>query len=211
MKSTADHFNTIAKDYDKFKSRNSLYYKTLKKAVKNEITISKPTILDIGCATGSVLKFLNPEKGFGIDVSKKMISIAKKNSVTYKNLQFITFNIEKKPFKKAVYDYILFNDVIEHVQNQKMAVKNISLSMSKKTILILSMANPLWEPLLLVLEKLKLKMPEGPHNRISEKSLLTLLKDYKLEVISKKIYFPKLSIFSNLGLIYVYTIKKKIQ
>jgi len=39
------------------------------------------------------------------------------------------------------------------------------------------MANPMWEPLLLLLEKLNLKMPEGPHYRISNSDLKKELKE----------------------------------
>jgi hypothetical protein len=37
------------------------------------------------------------------------------------------------------------------------------------------MANPLWEPILLLLEKLKLKMPEGPHYRMPYRKLKRIM------------------------------------
>ncbi len=198
-----DHFNHIAHSYDEFKKRNSLYYQTLKNAIRNEINIKKPTILDIGCATGSVLSFLNPAKGVGIDISFEMIKIARRKYALNKHLTFATFDIEKRPYQKSKFDYILFNDVIEHVSNQQRVIANIEKTMNSGTTLILSMANPLWEPLLLLLEKLHLKMPEGPHTRISEKEFKILLSKNKLYIESQKVYF--------LGLIYVYSIKKQIK
>lgn len=207
-KLTRKHFNYIAKSYDKFKNRNHLYYKTLKNAIKKEVKKNNPIILDIGCATGSVLYFLNPKKGMGIDISTEMIKIARKKYSFLKNLKFEVFNIEEKAYTKRKFDFILFNDVIEHVQNKKKAIENIAQSMSGKTTLILSMANPMWEPILMFLEKLRLKMPEGPHFRISENDLINLFKKNNLYIKSKKVYFPTLPFFSNLGLIYVYTVKK---
>ncbi|MBI2029734.1 class I SAM-dependent methyltransferase [Candidatus Gottesmanbacteria bacterium] len=209
-KLTKRHFNYIANSYDDFKNRNKLYYKTLKNAVKKEVVRTNSTILDIGCATGSILYFLNAKKGVGIDISGEMIKIARKKYSHLRNLKFEVFNIEKKAYKKNKFDYILFNDVIEHVKNQEKTIKNIADSMSVKTILIFSMANPMWEPILMFLEKLRLKMPEGPHFRISENDLISLFKKNNLDIKSKKVYFPSLPFLSNFGLIYVYTIKKTV-
>lgn len=202
------HFNYIADSYDDFKNRNKLYYITLKNAVKKEVRKANPTVLDIGCATGSVLYFLNAKKGVGIDISSGMIKIARKKYSLFKNLKFEVFNIEKRAYTNKKFDYILFNDVIEHVQDKEKAIENIAQSMAKKTTLILSMANPMWEPILMLLEKLGLKMPEGPHFRILEKDLIILLKKNNLSIKSKRVYFPKLYFLKNLGLIYVYAIKK---
>lgn len=205
----ANHFDKVADSYDKFKEKNYLYYDALKIGIKNEIVKPYQKIIDIGCGTGNMIDFLNPRVGVGIDISRKMLKIAKDKYKTNSNYSFKYHDIEKAVINEK-FDYILFNDVIEHLTDQDSAINNISRSMSKKTILILSMANPLWEPLLIILEKLKLKMPEGPHNRISEKNLFIILRKYRLKVISKKVYFPriKIPIICNLGLIYVYKICK---
>lgn len=202
------HFDNLAQSYDEYKSKNRLYYGTLKGAIENQI-MRDSKILDIGCGTGSILAHLKPKKGIGIDISQKMIRLAKQKYILVKSLAFHVHNIEKKPFK-GNFDFILFNDVIEHIENQNQALKNIYLSMNKNTKLILSMANPLWEPLLIILEKLHLKMPEGPHLRITEKNLINLLNKNYLKIIFKKVYLPQINfpIIDNLGLIYVYTIKK---
>ena len=211
MKTTVikDHFDPIAPKYDNFKNRNHLYYETLKRAIKKEIK-NGSLILDIGCGTGEVLFFLKPKNGLGVDISGNMIKLARAKFKKHKNLQFKVFDIEKKPFKNVPFEYILFNDVIEHVINQKKTIKNIALSMNEKSLLILSMANPLWEPLLLIMEKLGLKMPEGPHKRISEHELLDLFSTNNLYVKEKKVYFPHISVpkINTLGLIYVYVVKK---
>lgn len=203
------HFDNLAPLYDQYKNKNRIYYDTLKRAIDKEIICRDSKILDIGCGTGSILAYLIPKRGVGIDMSQKMIIRAKQKYFLVKSLAFYVYNIEKKPFK-GNFDYILFNDVIEHVENQNQALKNIYLSMNKNTKLILSMANLLWEPLLIILEKLHLKMPEGPHQRITEKNLINLLNKNYLEVISKKVYLPQINfpIISNLGLLYVYTIKR---
>ena len=45
-------------------------------------------------------------------------------------------------------------------------ISDISKIMIGESKLIITMANPVWEPLLMLWEKLKLKMPEGKHKRL---------------------------------------------
>ena len=45
------------------------------------------------------------------------------------------------------------------------------------------MANPIWEPVLMIGEKVGLKMPEGPHNRIRYKDIKSLIKSLGLKII----------------------------
>lgn len=205
----AEHFNRIAPDYDGYKKKNSRYYHSLKKAVFSFIRMRNPSILDIGCGTGDILFYLKPRKGLGIDLSSQMIRIAKKKYRSIRSLKFKVHDIEKNPVKGS-FDFILFNDVIEHVKNKNTAMDNISKSMKKDSTLILSMANPLWEPMLMAMEKLKLKMPEGPHYRITENELKALLHNNSLKIQSKKVFFPELPlpVLSSLGIIFIYQIKR---
>jgi hypothetical protein len=75
--------------------------------------------------------------------------------------------------------------------------------MGGKTVFICTMANPIWEPALMVAEKLGLKMPEGPHRRagikecrlwIKESGMKMLKHDYKLLIPIK---IPVITNFAN--------------
>ena len=202
------HFDTLAAGYDRYKHPLNFYFATLKHIIQNEIThADRARILDIGCGTGTILAAVNRRYVLGIDISSKMISQARKKYAHYSWLQFEMSDIEHKPVKKK-FDYILCTDVIEHFTNQEIAIKNISASMSKKTTFILSMANPAWEPFLQFLEKVHLKMPEGPHLRISEQALFSLLTKYQLSVLRKNTYLPRIKRFEKCGLLSVYIITK---
>lgn len=203
------HFNDIAYSYDTYKRRNRLYYDNLKKAAKSFIKGQRFRLLDIGCGTGDILYFLNPAYGLGIDSSSEMIKIAKKKYKKIRNLEFATRDIEESvPNKK--FDYIILLDVVEHLTDISRAFKNISNMMTSKTSLIVSMANPFWETPLMILEKFKLKMPEGPHNRITEQELISIMNKYDLKLSQKRVYLPDLNLplLSNFALIFVYEIVK---
>lgn len=203
------HFDIIASSYDKYKTRNKNYYSALKQTVKSLLTGKNRTVLDIGCGTGDILHFINPSFGIGIDISRKMIKLARNKYKSSNNLIFKVHDIEKKPFK-GKFSFILLLDVIEHLKDKNRALSYISQIMDKDTVLIISMANPFWEPLFLILEKLRLKMPEGPHFRISENEFISILKKQNLHIIKKVVSFPKtdIPVLARLALIYAYKIKK---
>lgn len=203
------HFDSIARFYDRYKKRNKIYYDTLIQAVRKFILKKDCPILDIGCGTGTILYSLKPTVGIGIDNSSEMIKLAKQKYGQVDSLKFKLHDIEKKQFP-GKFGYILLIDVLEHLANKDRAINNIRKMMDKNTTLIISMANPLWEPFLLLMEKLHLKMPEGPHYRLSEKEFLASIRKYGLQIINKQVYFPKINIpfLEKLALIYIYEMKK---
>jgi SAM-dependent methyltransferase len=175
------HFNNIAKDYDYYKQKNKFYYSNLKSLLCDLIPKSS-NVLEFGCGTGDLIAFLNPTSGVGYDPSVEMIKIAKsKQSLPlrgkHKDIRFVTELPQNK------FDYVFMSDVIEHLDNPIKEFKNIKNILNKNGNLIITMANPLWEQILMMGEKLGLKMPEGPHNRIRYKDIKSLTKSLELEII----------------------------
>lgn len=204
------HFDSIAQDYDYFKNKNWYYYKNLKKIYK-ELIPEHSKVLEIGCGTGDLIAELNCTKGVGIDISHKMIEIAQKK---HPKLTFKTCTIEtyKRPFE---FDYIFLADVIEHLEDIPTTIEALSRLSSPQTKIIFTYANPLWEPLLMLFEKLKMKMPEGPHYRIPFFKLKRILKKYGLITIQREwrllvpAYIPFVSAFFN-AFFYKIPIMKKL-
>lgn len=158
------HFDRVAKDYDFYKKKNSFYYDNLKKLLG--ILIPKNSnVLEIGCGTGDLLASLRPKEGYGMDISHEMVAIARSKHKLERNLTFSTLLPEEK------FDYIFMSDVIEHLEKPGKTFKEISKLMDKKSKLVITMANPVWEPLLMFWEKMGWKMKEGPHNRIKYQKL----------------------------------------
>lgn len=176
------HFDKVAKKYDFYKKKNSFYYENLKKLLGREIPRGG-SVLEIGCGTGDLLNHLKPGKGYGFDISSEMISIS---NYKFRNSKNLTFSTE---WPKGIFDYIFMSDVIEHLEKPEGTFKQISKLMNERSKFIITMANPIWEPALMLAEKMKLKMPEGPHNRITNHELQIMIEktgmkitkhDYKL-------------------------------
>ncbi|MEI6614484.1 MAG: class I SAM-dependent methyltransferase [Chrysiogenales bacterium] len=162
------HFDELADSYDKIKiEKNRYYYQSLIRAVREVVPPGK-RILDIGTGTGEILNALAPGQGSGIDLSSAMIQKAREK---FPQLRFFTGSYENLDLGNQ-FDFILLLDVIEHLQAPEKLFNNLKKFCRPETRIVLTMANPAWEPFLHLLEKLKLKMAEGPHRRISQKKLL---------------------------------------
>jgi len=187
------HFDKVAKDYDFYKNKNSFYYDNLKKLLKSLIPVNK-NVFEFGCGTGDLLALLKPKVGYGFDISGGMISIAK---VKYKKAKNLTFsavfpsiiNNQQSTIdyiftsKDGKCEYIFMSDVIEHLENPEKEFRRLSKLMNNKSKLIITMANPFWEPFLMLAEKLKLKMPEGPHNRITNYELRIMIEKAGMKIV----------------------------
>ncbi len=116
------------------------FYTTYRPLAKYIKKIRTGRVLDVGCAYGFMLqRFPNSFRKFGVDVSKYAVEIARKK------LPSATFKImgaeEKLPFKKDFFDIILFNDVLEHLENPEIALKNIFRMLKKGGILYITTPN----------------------------------------------------------------------
>lgn len=170
------HFDKVAKNYDSGKQKYSYYYSNLKKLLKSMVR-PKSKVLEIGCGTGDLLASINPNRGFGQDISPEMIRIAKNKYKNNKHLKFSTVWPSDK------YDYIFMSDVIEHLEEPDSVFKKIYKLMNGDSALIITMANPKWEPLLMFWEKMGWKMREGPHERIGFEEIHGILKRNGLKII----------------------------
>lgn len=161
------HFDALAASYDAIKAKNSYYYECVIACARRAIPSGK-RVLDVGTGTGGVLHALSPSEGTGIDLSAGMIAIARKK---FPSLRFFSGSYETVD-AGGPFDYLLIADVIEHLADPSKLFPGIRRFCGPDTRVVLTMANPGWEPILRLLEKMKLKMEEGPHYRISEKQLL---------------------------------------
>ncbi len=194
------HFNSIAKDYDYYKKKNSYYYSQLKKILEDIIPPGRK-VLEIGCGTGDLLCSVKPMDGLGIDISEEMVKIACQKYRNKSNLHFSTKKLSS--FMNNKFEYVFMSDVIEHLEKPEYLLEEVSMILGKGSIFVITMANPIWEPVLLLAEKLKLKMPEGKHYRYGYRKIKKILNKYGLEVIDHDrvllcpIYLPIVSGFIN--------------
>ncbi len=102
---------------------------------------SNTSILDIGCATGYFAKEL-AKKGcetYGVD--KDRIALKKASKYCKEVIQCDLDNIKICHAPKKHFDYVLMLDVLEHLQNPKLAISQVGKFLKKDGRLVVSVPN----------------------------------------------------------------------
>jgi SAM-dependent methyltransferase len=97
--------------------------------------------LDIGCGAGTV-DFYLANKGYdvtGIDISSRAISSCQKTAknLGLKNTNFIEVDFPKKSLPER-FDFIICSEIIEHLDDDQLAFKQINKLLKPKGLLIVT-------------------------------------------------------------------------
>lgn len=182
------HFEVIAPNYDQWKKKAWYYHGQLKQLCSRFIPPHK-RVLELGCGSGDILAALKPRVGVGIDISQKMVRQARKK---YPGLKFYRQDLYRLRLKQK-FDYVVLVDVLDHLPDIYVALRQIKKVCTPQAQVILTTINPVWEPVLDVAEKLRLKMPEGPHNWVPHADLRNLLElaGFKITTSGFSLLAPK--------------------
>ena len=91
-------------------------------------------VLDIGCGDGTNLKYLIDTKkirGYGIDISQRAISIARR-----KGVKAYIRDVSKREFRlKDTFDYIIISELLEHIPNPENLILTIANNFTKNLLI----------------------------------------------------------------------------
>jgi len=171
-------FEDWSKDYDK--RRNKSFLERSKERMRilvENYANSNSRFLEIGLGTGEVFDLVSPrfENSYGTDISEGMVRRTYSKGPPKKKL-FVS-DVCNLPIKSDSTDFVICQDVLEHVPYQEKLILEICRILRKSGIGIITTPNPLWAPVLYVAEKLGLKVEEGKHKfvflkRLVQKSLI---------------------------------------
>lgn len=79
-------------------------------------------ILDVGCGEGTRLNSFKHQGGYGVDISRFSINLAKKK---YPHHRFRTYSGKTLPYRSNNFDLVYSAFVLEHTQNPKEFIKEL--------------------------------------------------------------------------------------
>jgi SAM-dependent methyltransferase len=128
--------------YDKISIKERLpYYRDRFKVYKKffgDLHFKK--ILDAGCGDGGLIKFIQEQtgaKGYGVDISEKGVSLAKKMGVDAK-----VADLSKKiPYPNNTFDLIIANELIEHLNDPDQFLKESKRILKRRSSLLIGTPN----------------------------------------------------------------------
>jgi ubiquinone/menaquinone biosynthesis C-methylase UbiE len=174
----ADYFDSIAERWDRWQEHNHYYHQNIKQLLQFLIP-HHASVLELGCATGDLLNAVQPSIGVGVDISSRMIHLAREK---YPLLTFHNLNAEQLSLKQK-FDYVIMSDLVGHLHDIQQALEKAHIVMTPRSRLIITYYNFIWEPILLLAEKLRLKTPQPHQNWVNTHDLHNLLDLANFEII----------------------------
>lgn len=144
------HYDGIATFYEHRKRK--FYLNMLRDSVTH---FKGHRIIDLGCGTGLALSWFDGSR-VGVELSSGLLRRA------HSGPEYVVADVEYVPFKDGAFDLALCLDVIEHVPSLKIVDEAHRILSNGGTFLV-STAHKKYGIILEILEKLRLKLPEGPH------------------------------------------------
>ncbi len=188
LQEVIDVNNSISKNWKAWYKKNKYYHNELLRYYRNAIPKGS-RILELGCGTGSLIGNLHPSYGVGVDISEKMIAVAKKS---HPKIKFFCEDIEHFHVEEK-FDYVIISGTLGSVNNIQKVLQHISKMCSSDTRLVLNYYNQLWTPIINVSESLGLKKKEVILNWLSVDDIENFLYISGYQVIKRDFFllFPK--------------------
>jgi len=191
-----NHFEKLAPSYTQYKKRFVYYWKDIANYI-NYFMTEEQSVLDVGCGAGDTLAQLKGNKKVGIDISPKMIEVARSN---YPDIEFLQMDAENIQLDEK-FDVIVLSNVIGYFDNIQDIFTALKKVCKPDTRIIISYYNHLWEPLLRFGETIGIKKKSPRQNWLSIRDVRNLLylSGYDTYRVTRRILFPvKIPLFSYL-------------
>jgi SAM-dependent methyltransferase len=185
-------FDEAAGRRKQFRRWNRYYYRELVRLMGFTIPRGK-RILEVGCGDGFLLRELRPSFGLGIDISPRMIDLARASAAPGEaDLRFEVGDIESVRFGET-FDYVIMSDLLGNLLDVQQALENVRSACHEGTRLIVNYHDMLWEPLLRLVARIGLKMPNRHHNWIANSDIRHFLNLADFEVVThqRRLLMPK--------------------
>jgi 2-polyprenyl-3-methyl-5-hydroxy-6-metoxy-1,4-benzoquinol methylase len=177
-----EFYQKKAREYKGYSNRASLLRCEL--AVKLANIQNNSKVCDIGCNYGqmrTIFEKLGAKcEYYGVDITEEVIREAKKNG---KGDFAVCDAMQGLPFSEAQFNYVFCLEVIEHVENPTLLLREIRRILKDEGVLILSTPNPYrWSEILANL--LKLPERQGHISSFTFQTLRAVLEFCDFEILS---------------------------
>ncbi|MSU54988.1 MAG: glycosyltransferase [Candidatus Taylorbacteria bacterium] len=192
------YFDEQVSSREYWKKRNWYYHKVVENLVSFLVPPSG-SVLEIGSGVGDLLSVLKANHSVGIDLSSKMVEVAKKK---HPECEFRVMDAEEMEFSET-FDYIVLSDLLGHLADVEKVFHNLKKVSHSKTRVIITYYNYAWEPILRLAETLGLKAKQPLQHWLSEKDIENLLYLAGFEVVKRDkkmllpFYIPWVTAFTN--------------
>ncbi len=165
-----EHYDQLAVKSGYYKKINRYYYNLLYKQYRFYIPEGKK-VLEIGCGAGYLLNALKPSAGVGVDLSPNMVEAARKK---FPHLHFYAGQHQDIGGDDK-FDYIVLSGVLGEIEDIQVFLSGLHRFCHKDTRIVIEYYSYLWQYLLKLAEKVRLKIPQRTQNWITHHDIANFL------------------------------------
>jgi len=133
-------------------------------------------VLELGCGNGDLLASLRPSEGVGVDFSPATLALARQR---HPHLEFRLGDVEEIATIQSLgarpFDVILLSDTIGSLDDIQRTFELLHQICTTETRIVVSYYSRLWEPVLRLAERFRLKMPTRTQNWLSTEDIAAIL------------------------------------
>lgn len=172
------HWDRVAEKLETWDGWGGYYRKRIAEVFKFNIPADQD-VMEIGCGNGDLLNTLDPKYGFGIDISPKMIAMAKKNHPdhVFVCMDAIELSLDKK------FDAVVISDTVNDVWDVQTLLENVHRHINSRGRLVINFYNRLWEFPLDIAAKLGVAKPTLLQNWLTIDDINNLLNLAGFEIV----------------------------
>jgi SAM-dependent methyltransferase len=179
VQSRVARYDELADWREQKSDRYAYYSQELQRLVKTMV-LGDSRVLEVGCGLGDLLAAVEPGQGIGLDISPRMVEIAKQR---HPGLEFRVCDVERDELPAGPFDVIILSDVVGHLDDIQRGLERLNGLLARGGRLIVTYYNFLWEPALKAAAKLGLKTPWPEQNWLSMQDIRNFLALTDFEVV----------------------------
>jgi ubiquinone/menaquinone biosynthesis C-methylase UbiE len=182
-------FDHYATQIDHWHRRNAGYHKAIASLARFYVH-SDARVLEIGSGNGDLLAALKPSFGLGIDISGQMVRLAARK---YPHLKFRQMAAEHIELTEESFDFIVLSDLVGYLYDIHRVFDRLRTVCHPRTRVVIHWYSRLWQPVLVLAEKMGLKYSQPLLNWTTVEDIQNLLYLAGFEVIHRRghILLPK--------------------
>ncbi|MDD5032967.1 MAG: methyltransferase domain-containing protein [Candidatus Pacebacteria bacterium] len=178
----------VGDEYDEINGRiGKTHHQRFREASKYLNSLAGQKILNVWSRTGEAIPYIRqicPDAEiFNLEVSNEFIKKAKEK---FPKENFEETNLDKFPFEKDSFDYVISLETLEHAPLPLEFLKECRRTLKPEGILIMSLPPKTAELPLRLYELFFKNHGEGPHNFLSSKTVKKMIRDAGMELITHR-------------------------
>ena len=177
-KRLADFFDRAAADEDKMGWLRASYHRRLRQLIARLVDPGC-SVLELGCGTGSLLRALRPSRGVGIDITARMVELAREK---HPEFEFHVGDAEDLSLTET-FDYVVLSNLVGYLSDVWQAFRELKKVTHRGSRVIVTYYSFLWQPLLKLSEYLRLRPRQPEQNWLSSQDIANLLELNGYEVV----------------------------